>query len=267
MAKAKTAQTAPDKNQFPLYQAQRVQLPSQVIPEKRHIKIYEAGPEGAIVGFALAGLINYLSSLRDGSPFQASAPMLYRMARRYDGFSGPDTGGTTLEAALYGWQKHGVTTEKIWPYIPGKGTQEKALTEQEEQAAGTFKPQSIERVPKNVQSMKAAIVERGAVFVGATVNKGWYEPSNGVIPFSPKSESFGGKDLLSRMPGGKNGAILFWMDRVIPAWRSGPIRISRQTCWTPTLCVSGPPRLTQSVQLLMFGPIIWPTWLQRGMII
>jgi len=202
MAKAKSADIAPQGDQIPLYQAQRVQLPPQVIPDRKHITILNVGQESAIVGLALAGLINYLTSLRDGSPFRASPRMLYEMARRYDGTGGTGDTGTYLWAALYGWQKHGVTTDDAWPYYPGKRDGE--LSEEREQSASSFKPQSYERLPKDVQVVKAAIVERGAVFVGATVHEGWYRIERGIIQYSPDVNSIGGIafNLLGYTPEG-----------------------------------------------------------------
>jgi hypothetical protein len=188
MAKAKLNEVAPQGDKIPRYQTERVQLPHQVIPDKKHITILDVGQEGAVVGLALAALINYLTSMRDGSPFQASPRMLYEMARRYDGIGSTDHIGTHLWAALYGWQKHGVTTDKLWPYVSGK--RDDRLTKDRERAASPFKPQSYERVPKDVQVVKAAIIERGAVFAGATAHDGWHRPEQGIIPYSPKV--FGG---------------------------------------------------------------------------
>ena len=190
MAKAKSTEVAPSGDQIPLYHAQRVQLPAQVIPDCSHITILDVGQEGAIVGMALAGLINYLSGQRGDPPFRASPRMLYEMARRYDGIGASGDTGTFLWAALYGWQKHGVAGEDLWPYQSGKkGGQ---LTRERERAASSFKPQSYERVPKDVQVVKAAIVERGAVLAAATINEGWYKPKKGRIPYTPKANIIGG---------------------------------------------------------------------------
>jgi len=190
MAKANSAEVAPSDEQIPLYHAQRVQLRPQLVPSSSHISVLNQGNEGVSVGFALAGMIDYLSRLRGDSSFRASPRMLYEMARRYDGTDGEGDVGTTLSAALYGWQKHGVTTESHWPYEAGKRDRE--LTQDRELAAAPFKPQSVERLPKDVEVMKAALLERGAVYTGATVHDNWFKPDKGLIHYSAKAKTIGG---------------------------------------------------------------------------
>ena len=188
--------------QIPLYYTERVALPPQWIPERRAITILDVGKEGAMVAVTLAGLIDYLSSRRDGVSFQASPRMLYEMARRYDGTDGTGDTGTYLWAALYGWQQHGVTTEIAWPYIPGKRDSE--LTPERARLAEPFKPQSYERVPKDIQVVKAAIIDRGGVYAGQNVHKGWYQPEKGIIPYAPGAELLGASafNLLGYTPDG-----------------------------------------------------------------
>src|SRR5918996_1310125 len=93
--------------------------------------------EGACVGFALATVINVSLNLRDRSTSKRRAKkadpvsprMLYEMARRYDEWKGEDYEGTSPRGAMKGWHKHGVTTEKSWPYfVKGRRNPDRELT-------------------------------------------------------------------------------------------------------------------------------------------
>jgi Papain family cysteine protease len=146
--------------------------------------VLNQGQEGACTGFGLACMVNYLkfthalfSRLSVGSKTKFTAKeiesvsprMLYEFARRYDEFDGDDYEGSSCRGALKGWHKHGVCTDKQWPYA-GLGP-----------VAGDWAEQALNntlgvyyRVDKNnLVDMQAAIADVGAVFVSAEVHDGW----------------------------------------------------------------------------------------------
>ena len=162
--------------------------PARVIPVREHITILDQGHSGAVGGFGLAAVVNYLRSERCTRDL-VSPRMRDEMARRYDGFEGEGDRGSRARAALVGWQRHGVCPERYWPYNPDEpGT----LSPEAERVALLNRPRSYERVEPRVTDLQAAVYETHAIFVSATIHDGWMQPRNGVIPFIPDSNAVGG---------------------------------------------------------------------------
>ena len=107
-------------------------------PDDAHVKrlvplycksglVLDQGTEGACTGFGLACVVNYLHWRRglNGKAPPKLAPvsprMLYHLARFYDEWPGEDYDGSSCRGALKAWHKHGVCTEKHWPYRDAKG--------------------------------------------------------------------------------------------------------------------------------------------------
>ncbi len=180
---------APDPSTYPVYTPTRIYLPEKVIPDQKNILILNQGSEGNGTGFALAALINYLTSLR-GEMKHASPRMIYEVAKTYDGAGDKLDPGSTLTSALYGATVYGVTTETLWPYVPNKP--DRLLTPEREQSAREFKLTSFSRIPKDRDALRTAIVEHGAVLVGAMIHDGWMHLPISVIPFTGKENNVGG---------------------------------------------------------------------------
>ncbi|MCC6377612.1 MAG: peptidase C1 [Burkholderiales bacterium] len=144
--------------------------------------ILDQGTEGACTGFGLACVVNYLLFVRaieakstDG--FEPVSPrMLYELARRYDEWRGDDYEGSSCRGALKGWHKHGVCSEKLWPYPfdrdgkavfvrPNKGWEEDSVT----RPLGVY--YRVDRA--SVVDLQAAVAEIGAIYVSAKVHEGW----------------------------------------------------------------------------------------------
>jgi len=155
-------------------------LPAEVIPEKEFIKIGDQGTEGAAVGFALSGLIYYLTS-RQGQPFEASPRMLYEMAKRFDNIPGETGVGTKLCGALTGWANYGVVSIDLWPYVAGQVDRE--LTSERESAAAAHKPAFFAKVPKGEDTFREAINVYGGILAAGRVHDGWFQPKDGVITY------------------------------------------------------------------------------------
>ncbi|MDA1235438.1 MAG: C1 family peptidase [Acidobacteria bacterium] len=174
------------------------------VPPSRSLSVYKGdkappildqGTEGACTGFGLAAVANYLLlTLPDSLDKSDVSPrMFYQMARRYDEWPGEDYDGSSARGAMKGWHKHGVCTEKMWPY---------AL----EEASGNLTPSRIAdavsrplgayfRVNhKDLVAMHCAITEVGILYATATVHSGWDNvTSKGIIPL--EDEQLGGHAL------------------------------------------------------------------------
>lgn len=160
-----------------------------------HDMVLDQGTEGACTGFGLASLINSLlwravvirgAGAMDTAvddqvtpPEKVSPRMLYHLARFYDEWPGEDYEGSSCRGALKAWLKHGVCSERLWPYRdpadnrvrfvpPAAGWQEDAAS----RPLGVYY-----RVEKgSIRDMQAAIQQVGAVFCSAQVHDGWALP-------------------------------------------------------------------------------------------
>ncbi|HEX7114088.1 MAG TPA: C1 family peptidase [Steroidobacter sp.] len=149
--------------------------------------VLDQGTEGACTGFGLACVVNYLlwrKNLANGRSRQkiesVSPRMLYHLARFYDEWPGEDYDGSSCRGALKAWHKHGVCSEKLWPYRDSKGEvrfvppkpnwAEDALSRR----LGVY--YRINRA--SVVDMQAAILEIGAIYVSSDVHDGWALPAS-----------------------------------------------------------------------------------------
>lgn len=147
-----------------------------------HKLILDQGKEGACTGFGLAAVVNYLLYLKHleqeaktgkKSPkmHKVSPRMLYQMARVYDEWPGEDYEGSSCRGAMKGWHRHGVCSEKLWPYRrrfvpPQQGWQQDAA----KRPLGAYY-----RITKDsIADLQAAIYEVGAIYASAMVHPGWF---------------------------------------------------------------------------------------------
>ncbi len=180
------------------YQPRLVNLPPtfpapEVIEGK--LKLYkklvlDQGSEGACTGFALAAMINYLR-FKDGvlmaadgkeqMPEKVSARMLYEHARLYDEWPGEDYDGSSCRGALKGWHRHGVCLEETWPYLSQDGSAGRPATGWAEEAAKITLGAYYRIETDDITALQSAIHEVGAVYVSASVHKGWEVPENAKV--------------------------------------------------------------------------------------
>ncbi len=163
-----------------MYEATLVEVPSRIdIARYRafNVPILDQGNEGACTGFGLATVANYLLSSRKVSADRTpvSPRMLYMMARRYDEWPGEDYDGSSARGAMKGWNKHGVTTERVWPYLTGKkGKGYDSLTAERSADARLRPLGSYFRVNhKDLVAMHSAIAEVGILYATSSVHEGW----------------------------------------------------------------------------------------------
>ena len=181
-----------------MYQATLVEVPPRVeLKEylKFEVPILDQGQEGACTGFGLATVVHYLFRCRkvEPDPTPISPRMLYEMAKRYDEWPGEDYSGSSARGAMKGWHKHGVCSEKIWPYVTKRNncrlTPER-MTDAVRRPLGAYYRVNH----KDLIAMHSAIAEVGILYGTATVHEGWDEVKrDGLIPF--RGNYTGGHDF------------------------------------------------------------------------
>ncbi len=181
-----------------MYQPSLREVPPQLELDRYRrfgVPVLDQGAEGACTGFGLATMANYLLRRRESDPdvTLTSARMFYEMARRYDEWEGEDYDGSSARGAMKGWHKHGVCTEDLWSYKPGR----KGDLNPERIADAAARPLgAYYRVNhKELVSIHTALAEIGVVYVTGVVHEGWEQPDpkTGIItPRSPSTKSLGG---------------------------------------------------------------------------
>jgi hypothetical protein len=154
----------------------------------RDVSILNQGLEGACTGFGLAAVCNYLLGTRTivRSLEPVSPRMLYEMAKRYDEWQGEDYEGSSARGAMKGWHRHGVCSDKVWPYkkrAGRSGLDNKAAVDASERPLGAY----FRVNHRDLVAMHAAIAEVGILYATAGVHDGWdhVDTKTGVIPYRP----------------------------------------------------------------------------------
>ncbi len=154
------------------------------------LPVLDQGTEGACTGFGLAAVANYLLWTRRVKPRKqgVSPRMLYTMARRYDEWSGEDYEGSSARGAVKGWHKHGVCSERLWPYRGMK--KDTGLTDARAKEASARSLGAYYRVNhKDLVAMHAALAEVGALFATAVTHDGWDRVGrSGLLPWNPDED-------------------------------------------------------------------------------
>lgn len=198
------------------YRARLVSLPA-VYPDPaaiaRHFQGYakslilDQGQNGSCTGFGLAATINYLlwsraiglgpasaggakgggAAAKRGAtrlPSRVSPAMLYQLARVYDEWAGEDYEGSSCRGAMKGWHRHGVCTEKLWPYaIDKKGTIVVDPSPGWQVDAALRPLGAYYRIDKDsIVDLQSAICEVGAIYVSAEVSDSWLLGPSKTLP-------------------------------------------------------------------------------------
>ena len=199
-----------DRKYMPILSSLPAQCPSEQGMREyatKYVKddmILDQGKEGACTGFGLGAVINFLGwrrALESGTPVlpKVSPRMLYHLARFYDEWSGEDYEGSSCRGAMKGWHRHGVCTEKLWPYRDKNGKVKFIEPGDGWDSDAAFRPLgAYYRINKDsIADLQAAIFEVGAIYVSAKVHEGWFEEewdteSELAIIRSPESSETGG---------------------------------------------------------------------------
>jgi hypothetical protein len=149
------------------------------------VPILDQGNEPACTGFGLATVAHYLLRRRkvDRDETRVSPRMFYEMAKRYDEWAGEQHQGSSCRGAVKGWDKHGICSEKLWPYLIGDDVS--VLTEERGSDALTRPLGAYFRVgAKDLAAMHSALAEVGILYVMAGVHEGWHNVAkDGSIPW------------------------------------------------------------------------------------
>lgn len=169
-----------------MFEPTLVDVPT-TMPLSRHIAlkvpVLNQGNEGACTAFGLATVAHTLMRTRGSGAEKerVSTRMLYDMARRYDEWRGESYSGSSCRGAMKGWHRHGVCSEKLWPYKPGEKlepyTDERAKDALRRPLGAYFRVNH-----KDLVAMHAAFAEVGVLFASGSVHEGWWDPpSDGKI--------------------------------------------------------------------------------------
>ncbi|MEZ4282116.1 MAG: C1 family peptidase [Myxococcota bacterium] len=180
-----------------MYVPTLVEVP-ETIPLSRYARlrlpVLDQGTEGACTGFGLAAVANYLLWTRRVEPRKQSVSprMFYTMARRYDEWPGERYEGSSARGAIKGWHKHGVCSERLWPYRGMK--KDAGLTDARAKEAGRRSLGAYYRVNhKDLVAMHAALAEVGVLFATAVTHDGWDRVGrSGLLPWDPDGDGDGG---------------------------------------------------------------------------
>jgi len=208
-----------------MYVPTLVEVP-EAIPLARYTRlklpVLDQGTEGACTGFGLAAVANYLLWTRRVKPRKqgVSPRMLYTMARRYDEWPGEDYEGSSARGAMKGWHKHGVCSERLWPYA-GMRKKDAGLTDRRAKEAGERSLGAYYRVNhKDLVAMHAALAEVGALFVTSVTHDGWDRVGrSGVLPWDPDRDRDSGGHAFAIVAYDEQG---FWLQNSwSKAWGKG----------------------------------------------
>ena len=177
-----------------MFEPTLVDVPTSV-PLSRHLRrgvpVLDQGEEGACTAFGLATVAHTLLRTRvsGANRTRVSARMFYDMARRYDDWHGESYSGSSCRGAMKGWHRHGVCSERTWPYKPG--LQMEPYTEARARDALRNPLGAYLRVNhKDLVAMHAAFAEVGVLYASCGVHDGWLEPpKHGRIAWSEQEEA------------------------------------------------------------------------------
>ncbi len=206
--------------------------------------ILDQGTDGACTGYGLAAVVNYLRFVRsldlEDEPKllpSVSPKLFYELARLYDEWPGEDYEGSSCRGALKGWHKHGVCEDSLWPKPKNKKVKFKDWREAWQKSARQTTLGVYYRINhRSVVDMQAAIHEIGAIYVSATVHKGWEHPTPGEVSHAGLSE-------IRYEPGSKDGgghafALVGYNERGFvmqnswgPGWGSGGFAMLTYADW------------------------------------
>jgi len=162
---------------------------------RKTVPILDQGQEGACTGFGLAAVAHFLLNRRKvvPDPTRVSPRMIYEMARRYDEWPGEDYSGSSARGAMKGWHKHGICSERVWPYKSEDA--EGVLNHERAQDAAARPLGAYLRVNhRNLVAMHAALAEVGVLYATGTVHEGWtgVDKKTGLIPGPEGKKVLGG---------------------------------------------------------------------------
>jgi hypothetical protein len=154
--------------------------------------VRDQGPEGSVVGMALATALEFQIAKVEKKQQKISARYIYYAARKKAaGFDLNIDSGAEIKDGIAVLSNEGAVTEDVWPYRPGKFA-EKPPTAVEK--AERFRITDA-RPLATVDDLKRALKQNGPVVAGITVFQGMMTvevSKTGVIPLPTKKEQIVG---------------------------------------------------------------------------
>jgi hypothetical protein len=163
-------QTSPLANQI----AQRIEelttgiISSGHFPESLDysgkIVIRDGGPEGSVVGQALATALEFQIAKVTGQTHRISPRFIYYAARKIEGTVSADA-GAQIKDGIEALRNQGAVEESAWPYVAGEFAKSPPVGLEK---APRFKIKDAKRV-STLNEIKQALAENGPVVIGVAV--------------------------------------------------------------------------------------------------
>jgi hypothetical protein len=128
------------------------------------IVIRDGGPEGSVVGQALANALEFQIAKTTGQPRQISARYIYYAARKKEGTTATDS-GAQIQDGIDVLRDQGAVEEHVWPYVAGEFAKPPPPGIEK---APRFKVADVRRI-SSLNEIKKALVENGPVVIGVSV--------------------------------------------------------------------------------------------------
>jgi pimeloyl-ACP methyl ester carboxylesterase len=154
-----------------MYRPALIQLKDEIRPPN-NLNIRDQGGEGSCTGFGLAATADLLLARR-GEKRIVSTRMLYEQAQEFDEWEGDDYQGSSCRGAVRGWHSMGVCAEDEAPYRVGEKNWELSVDQAKDARKTTVG--AYYRVGRTLSDYHAALNEVGALYVSATIHRGWQQ--------------------------------------------------------------------------------------------
>ncbi|MFI5340529.1 MAG: C1 family peptidase [Candidatus Methylomirabilales bacterium] len=153
-------------------------------------RVRDSGPEGSVVGLALATALEFQIAKATHQDHQISARYIYYAARQASGTTEFDSGAVIADAIRV-LSKKGAVEDDIWPYVAGQyAAKPPAAVEN----AKRFRITDAKAV-SGLDAVKSALIQNGPVVAGITMYQSAMTPATsktGVIPLPASKEQIVG---------------------------------------------------------------------------
>jgi C1A family cysteine protease len=160
--------------------------------------VFDQGQLGSCTANAVAGAVEYDAKLNGSDPGFLSRLWIYYYERRLEGSPADQDTGAQGRDGFKVCQKLGVPLEQDWPYDIAKFSDEPPASLDGE--ARQHRISNYRVVPRNLDSMKAALSNRQTIAFGFTVYESFESPDvgkSGIVPLPSRNEKvLGGHEVL-----------------------------------------------------------------------
>jgi len=158
------------------------------IDESGEIKfIRDSGPEGSVVGQALAIVLEFQIAKATHQDVEISARYLYYAARKAGGLDVNVDTGAQIKDGIGALEKEGAVEESVWPYHAGGFKETPPAQVRDAKRFRISDPRSL----KTLLDVKSALKTNGPIIAGIPVFQGIMSPEvakSGIVPLPAKSE-------------------------------------------------------------------------------